>query len=97
MFECSLELFWLWQHLLADHLLAGGAVAAGVALAGFEVGDVALLRRRNQPAACPAGIDVVTVSRRLGHGSPAITLSVYAHLFKTDQAAAAAIEAAFDR
>jgi integrase len=41
----------------------------------------------------PAGIDVVTVSRRLGHASPNITLSVYAHLFsKTDVAAAEAIE-----
>jgi hypothetical protein len=36
---------------------------------------------------------VVTVSRRLGHGSPVITLSTYAHLFaKTDDTAAAAIE-----
>jgi hypothetical protein len=35
------------------------------------------------------------VSRRLGHGSPAVTLTTYAHLFsKTDVAAASAIEAA---
>jgi integrase len=26
-------------------------------------------------------MDIVTVSRRLGHGSPAITLRVYAHAF----------------
>jgi integrase len=33
-------------------------------------------------------IDVVTVSRRLGHSSPAITLKVYAHLMKSDDRAA---------
>jgi integrase len=43
-----------------------------------------------------AGLDVLTISRRLGHGSPSITLDVYSHLFKpTDNAAAAVFEAAF--
>jgi integrase len=28
------------------------------------------------------GIDIVQVSKRLGHASPAITLNVYSHLFK---------------
>jgi integrase len=38
---------------------------------------------------------VVAVSRRLGHASPALTLSVYSHLFtNTDDKAAAAIDAA---
>ena len=36
------------------------------------------------------GLDVVFVSRQLGHASPAITLSVYAHLFAQAQHAAAA-------
>jgi integrase len=41
------------------------------------------------------GLDVVTISKRLGHSSPAITLQVYAHLFhKDDRKAAAAINAA---
>jgi len=41
------------------------------------------------------GVDVLTVSRRLVHGTPAFTLSVW-HLFdNTDAAAARAIEAAF--
>ncbi len=44
------------------------------------------------------GLNVVFVSRQLGHASPSITLSVYAHLF--DQAehatkASAQLEAAF--
>jgi integrase len=52
------------------------------------------LRHSHASALIAAGIDVVTVSRRLGHSSPTITLSVYAHLFvKTDTTAAAAIEA----
>lgn len=53
------------------------------------------LRHAHASALIAAGLDVVTVSRRLGHGSAAITLRVYGHLFSnTDAAAAAAIEAA---
>lgn len=53
------------------------------------------LRHSHASALLAAGVDVVTVSRRLGHGSPAITLGVYAHRFgSTDAAAARAIEAA---
>ena len=38
--------------------------------------------------------NIVTTSRRLGHGSPAITLAVYAHLFHhSDETAAKAIDA----
>jgi hypothetical protein len=38
----------------------------------------------------------LTISRRLGHGSPTITLGVYGHLFTdTDDHAAQTIEAAF--
>lgn len=44
------------------------------------------------------GLDVVTLSRRLGHGSPAITLSVYSHLFpRTDARAAEIMEASFQK
>jgi integrase len=53
------------------------------------------LRHSHASALIAAGLDVVAASRRLGHGSPAITLWVYAHAFnKTDAAAAQAIEAA---
>jgi len=53
------------------------------------------LRHTHASALIAAGLDVVTVSRRLGHASPTVTLTVYAHLFqKTDTAAATAIEAA---
>jgi integrase len=54
------------------------------------------LRHSHASALIAAGVDIVTVSRRLGHGSPAITLSIYAHAFGAhkDAAAALAIEAA---
>src|SRR5262249_47297715 len=52
------------------------------------------LRHSHASALIAAGLDVVAVSKRLGHGSPAITLSVYAHRFGgSDAAAARAIEA----
>ncbi len=49
------------------------------------------LRHSHASALISAGIDVVTVSKRLGHASPALTLSTYSHLFenKDDQVAAA--------
>jgi integrase len=53
------------------------------------------LRHSHASALIHAGVDVVKVSRRLGHGSPTITLNVYAHLFsKTEDETADAIEAA---
>lgn len=53
------------------------------------------LRHSHASALIAARVDVLTISRRLGHGSPAFTLTVYGHLFSnTDAAAAQAIEAA---
>jgi integrase len=53
------------------------------------------LRHSHASALIAAGVDIVTVSKRLGHGSPAITLGVYAHLFnRTDALAAQAMERA---
>jgi integrase len=54
------------------------------------------LRHSHASALIAAGLDIVAVSKRLGHGSPAITLSVYAHKFgnSSDAAAARAIDAA---
>jgi integrase len=42
-----------------------------------------------------AGVDILTISRRLGHSKAAITLDVYGHLIDgADAAAAKAIEEA---
>ena len=52
------------------------------------------LRHSLASALIASGQDIVTVSRRLGHASPAITPGIYAHLFdKSDARAADAIEA----
>jgi integrase len=50
------------------------------------------LRHTHASTLIAAGVDVLTISRRLGHGSPVITLGVYGHLFKTDDRAADAME-----
>ena len=51
------------------------------------------LRHTHASALIAAGKDVVTISRRLGHAKPTITLNVYGHLFaNTDAECADAIE-----
>jgi integrase len=53
------------------------------------------LRHSHASALIAAGVDPLTISRRLGHRTPAFTLSTYGHIFaKTDEAAAKAIDAA---
>jgi integrase len=43
-----------------------------------------------------SGMDILTISRRLGHSKPSVTLDVYGHLFpNTDAVAAQRMEAAF--
>ena len=52
------------------------------------------LRHSHASALIAAGVDVVSVAKRLGHAKPTITLAVYSHAFqRDDSAAAAAIEA----
>ena len=41
------------------------------------------LRHTNASLLIAAGLDVVTIAKRLGHGSPATTLKYYAHLFSS--------------
>jgi integrase len=54
------------------------------------------LRHTHASQLIDAGVDIVTISKRLGHSKPDITLRVYAHLFRNDDSkAAAAINAAF--
>jgi integrase len=56
------------------------------------------LRHTHVSQLIAAGLDVLTVSRRIGHASAAITLDVYGHMFKnTDARAAEIMEAAFAR
>jgi integrase len=56
------------------------------------------LRHSHASALIASGTDPLTVSRRLGHGSPTVTMSVYAHLFdRGDEVAAKAIDAIFGK
>jgi integrase len=56
------------------------------------------LRHTHASSLIAAGIDILTISRRLGHAKPAVTLNVYGHLYaSTDDRAAQVIEAMFSR
>jgi integrase len=47
------------------------------------------LRHTHASMLIAAALDVVSVSKRLGHASPTVTLGIYAHLFHTSDARAA--------
>jgi integrase len=54
------------------------AAAAGIGLDGITFHA---LRHTHASQLIDAGIDVVKISKRLGHATPTVTLEVYAHLF----------------
>jgi integrase len=61
-------------------------------------GTLHSLRHTHASQLIAAGMDVVSVSRRLGHASPTITLGIYAHLYApTDDAAADIMQQSFAR
>jgi len=49
------------------------------------------LRHTHASQMIAGGLDIVTLSRRLGHGKPDVTLRVYSHMFHPDDSRAAAI------
>jgi len=56
------------------------------------------LRHTHASMLIASGMDVLTISKRLGHSSPAITLGVYGHLVNgTDERAAAIMSDAFGK
>jgi integrase len=53
------------------------------------------LRHTHASQLINASVDIVTISKRLGHAKPSVTLAIYAHMFTSDDSkAAAAINAA---
>ena len=63
--------------------------------AGFPDLTFHTLRHTHASQLIDSGVDIVTISKRLGHATPTVTLSTYAHLFRKDDGkAAAAINAA---
>jgi integrase len=80
--------------------LSPGAVSCAwiraVAAAGMPEITLHSLRHTHASMLIASGMDVLTVSRRLGHASPTITLAVYGHLIHgADDRAAQIMEAAF--
>jgi integrase len=70
----------------------------GDQMAAIGMPDVTLhsLRHTHASMLISAGVDVLTVSRRLGHGSPKVTLEVYGHLVHgSDDRAAQIVGAVF--
>jgi integrase len=56
------------------------------------------LRHTHASQLIASGVDIVTISKRLGHAKPSVTLAIYAHMFTSDdRKAAAAINAALTR
>jgi len=49
------------------------------------------LRHTHASALIAAGLDILTVSRRLGHGRPSVTLDVYGHLIEQNEDKAVAV------
>lgn len=74
---------------------AWAEVAASIGMA-----DVTFhaLRHTHASQLIDAGVDVVTIGKRLGHSKPTVTLQVYAHLYQTkDDKAATAINEALGK
>ena len=60
--------------------------------ASIQLPDVTFhaLRHTHASQLIDANVDIVTISKRLGHAKPDITLRIYAHLFQKDDGKAAA-------
>ena len=69
------------------------AFAKAVAPIGLPHVGLHTLRHTHASLLIKAGEDILTISRRLGHSSAAITLGVYGHLISSKDGAAAAVEA----
>jgi integrase len=78
------------RRALLAQLRGGTPASASSCRASFHS-----LRHAHASALIAGGVEIVSISRRLCHSSPVVTLRIYAHLFSTDDSTAAdAIEAA---
>jgi len=67
-----------------------------VAAIGMPAVTLHSLRHTHASMLIASGVDILTISRRLGHSTPTITLGVYGHLVHgTDDRAASIMDAAF--
>jgi integrase len=90
--------FGTWQGKIRSPNSLTKEWCAAVKAADMPAVTLHSLRHTHASYLIAAGHDVLTISRRMGHGSPTITLGVYGHLFpNTDDRAAQAIEEMFAR
>src|SRR5215468_2428657 len=82
------------QHLSPNAITKAWPVA--MAAVGMPAVTLHSLRHTHASILIASGVDILTISRRLGHSSPTITLSVYGHLIHgTDDRAAQIMDKAF--
>jgi integrase len=79
------------QPLAPDYL--GNSFGRAMVSAGLRHVTLKALRHTHASSLIKSGEDILTISRRMGHASPTITLAVYGHLISSRDGAAAAIEA----
>jgi integrase len=72
-----------------------GQFARAMEAAGLPHVTLHTLRHTHASQLIAAGIDILTISRRLGHHSPTITLNVYGHLLTTADRAADIVQSVF--
>ena len=72
-----------------------GQFAGAMEAAGLPHVTLHTLRHTHASQLIAAGIDILTISRRLGHHSPTITLNVYGHLLTTADRAADIVQSVF--
>src|SRR5262249_41414864 len=65
-----------------------GDFARATNAAGLPHVTLHTLRHTHASQLIAAGVDILTISRRLGHHSAALTLTVYGHLLTTEDKAA---------
>jgi integrase len=89
-------LFGTWEGKPARTTNVSASWAALAARIGLPEITFHALRHTHASQLIASGVDIVTISKRLGHSNPSITLKVYAHLFATDdRKASAAINSTF--
>ena len=83
---------WCSQTLRTGHKRQVTYPGPGVTAGGMGMPEITFhsLRHCHASQLIDAGVDIVTISKRLGHASPDVTLRVYAHLFRRDDGKAAA-------
>lgn len=75
--------------------LLSGQFANAMNSAGLPHVTLHTLRHTHASQLIAAAIDILTISRRLGHHSPTVTLNVYGHLLTTQDRAADVVQSVF--